>query len=210
MPLHGLLMKKAFDTRIPLPRIHHFERKREIFFVRGKAKDVRGTASEKHRTPCAPPKTVFHADRSTQEKERGKRKRSLGCARDDDTRIPLPARFSSRCDANLRPFGAPPSMGRRENAASQTPHEKDLRYEYAAPPYRHFEHGAVKPPRRIAPSPVSSFRAKARNLFRSRSRKDVRGAGNGKPSAPCAPKKRCFMQAVSCRKMKEKSISNRR
>ena len=59
MPLHGLLMKKAFDTRISLPRIHHFERKREIFFVRGKAKDVRGTASEKHRTPCAPPKRCF-------------------------------------------------------------------------------------------------------------------------------------------------------
>ncbi len=227
-------------------------------------------------------------------------------------------------DANPRPFGAPPSKGRRENTASQTPHTDGFRYENAAsphssfqtkarnlfrsrqgkgcerngkretpcslrpekrcfmqtapyrkrntanekdpsaalgmtireclfpthdfhpaamptsapsghllpweggriplhrlpmkktydtrmpPPYRHFEHGAVKPPRRIAPSPVSSFRAKARNLFRSRSKKDVRGAGNGKPSAPCAPKKRCFMQAVSCRKMKEKSISNRR
>ena len=35
MPLHGLLMKKAFDTRIPLLRIHHFEQKRDIFFVRG-------------------------------------------------------------------------------------------------------------------------------------------------------------------------------
>ena len=33
-------MKKAYDTKIPLPRIRHFERKREIFFVRGKAKDV--------------------------------------------------------------------------------------------------------------------------------------------------------------------------
>ena len=59
MPLHGLLMKKAFDTRIPLPRIHHFERKRDIFFVRGKAKDVRGTASGKHRTPCAPEERCF-------------------------------------------------------------------------------------------------------------------------------------------------------
>ena len=38
----------------------------------------------------APRKTVFHANRSTQEKEHGKRKRSLGCARDDNTRIPLP------------------------------------------------------------------------------------------------------------------------
>ena len=90
MPPHRLLIKKAYNTKMPLSRIRHFERKREIFFVRGKAKDVRGTASGKHRTPCAPPKTVFHADRSTQEKEHGKRKRSLGCARDDDTRMPLP------------------------------------------------------------------------------------------------------------------------
>ena len=82
----------AFDTRMPLPRIRHFERKREIFFVRGKTKAVRGTASGKHPAPCAPEKTVFHADRSTQEKEHGKRKRSLGCARDDDTRIPLPSK----------------------------------------------------------------------------------------------------------------------
>ncbi len=95
-----------------------------------------------------PPKTVFHADRSTQEKEHGKRKRSLGCARDDDTRIPLPARFSSHCDTNLRPFGAPPSMGRREDAASETPHAEGFRHENTAPPH-------------------SSFRAKARNLFRS-------------------------------------------
>ena len=91
MPLHRLLMKMAYDTRIPLPRIRHFERKREIFFVRGKAKDVRGAGNGKPSAPCAP-KTVFHADRSTQEKEHGKRKRSLDCARDDDTRIPLPSK----------------------------------------------------------------------------------------------------------------------
>ena len=42
-------------------------------------------------TPCSRKIwiTVFHANRSTQEKEHGKRKRSLGCARDDNTRIPL-------------------------------------------------------------------------------------------------------------------------
>ena len=91
MPPHRLLMKMAYDTRIPLPRIRHFERKRDIFFVRGKAKDVRGAASGTPLLP-APPKTVFHADRSTQEEEHGKRKRSLGCARDDDTRIPLPSK----------------------------------------------------------------------------------------------------------------------
>ena len=70
MPLHELHMKMAFDTRMPLPRIRHFERKREIFFVRGKAKDVRGTASGKHPAPCAPPKrcfmqTVPHRKRNT-------------------------------------------------------------------------------------------------------------------------------------------------
>ena len=37
--------------RMP-PFLHrHFERKREIFFVRGQAKDVRIAASEKHRAP---------------------------------------------------------------------------------------------------------------------------------------------------------------
>ena len=46
-------------TRMPLSRIRHFERKREIFFVRGKAKDVRGTTSGKHRTPCAPEERCF-------------------------------------------------------------------------------------------------------------------------------------------------------
>ena len=33
MPPHRLPMKKAYDTRIPLPHIRHFERMREIFFV---------------------------------------------------------------------------------------------------------------------------------------------------------------------------------
>ena len=88
MPLHGLLMKMGYDTRIPFPHIRHFERKREIFFVRGKAKAVRGAASGAPLLP-APRKNGVSCRPSTQEKEHGKRKRSLGCARDDDTRIPL-------------------------------------------------------------------------------------------------------------------------
>ena len=84
-------------------------------------------------------------------------------------------------DANLRPFGAPPSKGRRENAASRTPHTDGFRYENAA-------------------SPHSSFRAKARNLFRSRQGKGCER--NGKREAPCSlrPPKRCFMQTVPHRK----------
>ena len=52
MPPHTLPMKKAYDTRIPLPHIRHFERKREIFFVCGQAKNVRGADSGKHCPPC--------------------------------------------------------------------------------------------------------------------------------------------------------------
>ena len=40
---------KAYDTRMPLSPYCHFERKQEIFFVRGQAKDVRIAASGKHR-----------------------------------------------------------------------------------------------------------------------------------------------------------------
>ena len=70
MPLHELHMKMAFDTKMPLPRIRHFERKREIFFVRGKTKAVRGTASGNPPAPCAPQKrcsmqTVPHRKRNT-------------------------------------------------------------------------------------------------------------------------------------------------
>ena len=158
---------------MPLHTHSSFRAKARNLFRSRSRKDVRGTASGKHRTPSAPQKTVFHADRSTQEKEHGKRKRSLGCARDDDTRIPLPARFLSRCDANLRPFGAPPSMGRRENGTSRAPHEDGFRYENAA-------------------SPHSSFRAKARHLFRSREDKGCER--NGKRETPCSlrPEKTVF------------------
>ena len=52
MPPHRLPMKKAYNTRIPLPHIRHFERKREIFFVCGQAKNVRGADSGKHCPPC--------------------------------------------------------------------------------------------------------------------------------------------------------------
>ena len=52
MPPHRLPMKKAYDTRIPLSHIRHFERTREIFFVRGEAKAVRGAVNGKHRASC--------------------------------------------------------------------------------------------------------------------------------------------------------------
>ena len=66
-----------------------------------------------------PGRTVFHADRSTREREHGKRKRSLGSARDDDTRVRFPhVSFHPASEANLRPFGPPPSSGRMERCES--------------------------------------------------------------------------------------------
>ena len=51
---------------------------------------------------------------SHRKKETRSRKRSLGSARDDDTgKRTLSHSLSYRCGANLRPFGAPPSKGRR-------------------------------------------------------------------------------------------------
>ena len=51
--------EESSDTRIPPPRIRHFERMREIFFVRGKAKDVRIAASGKHCAPCESEERCF-------------------------------------------------------------------------------------------------------------------------------------------------------
>ncbi len=90
MPPQRLLMQKAFDTRIPLPPSFRAKARNLFRSWEGKGCERNG----KRETPYSlrPPKTVFHADRSTQEKEHGKRKRFLGCARDDDTRKQLPSK----------------------------------------------------------------------------------------------------------------------
>ena len=104
MPLHELHMKMAFDTKMPLPHIRHFERKRDIFFVRGKAKYVRGTATGKHPAPCAPKKRCFmqtapHRKRNTaNEKDPSV---ALGITIRDNA---PPARLSSRCGSQPPPL----------------------------------------------------------------------------------------------------------
>ena len=65
--------------------------------------------------------------------------------------VGIPACENTASRANLRPFGAPPSTGRREG---------------------------------VCRLPASSFRAKARNLFRLRSRKDVRRGITGNTVLP--------------------------
>ena len=192
MPPHRLLMKMAFDTRMPLPRLRHFERKREIFFVRGKAKDVRGTASGKHPAPCAPQKRCFMQTAPH-------RKRNTANEKDPSTALGMTIRETA--------FLIFPFIPRREPTSAPSGHL--LPWE-----------GGRMPPHRLPiqmafdtkmPLPrIRHFERKREIFFVRGKTKAVRGTGNRKPSAPCAPKKRCFMQAVPCRKMKGKSISNRR
>ena len=125
MPLHELHMKMAFDTKMPLPRIRHFERKREIFFVRGKAKDVRGTASGKHRTPCAPEERCFiQTDSRMKQKMANEKDPSapLGMTIRETAFLIFPF-IPPSARANLRPFGAPPFKGRREYPREPLPLE---------------------------------------------------------------------------------------
>ena len=136
IPIHRLLIQMAFDTRIPLPRIRHFERKREIFFFRGKAKYVRGTASGKHRTPCAPEERCFMQTDSRMKQKMANEKdpsAPLGMTIRETAFLIFPF-IPPSARANLRPFRPPPSIGRRENAASETPHAEGFRHENTAPP----------------------------------------------------------------------------
>ena len=190
-PLRGTsFQRKEGECRFPYSKDFsshcHFERKREIFFVCGQAKDVRIAASWKHRAPSESEGRCFMQTALRRKTEKGNEKdpsAALGMTKRGKASSRF---FHSAMEANLRPFGAPPSRGRRENAASQTSHEEGLRYENTAPPH-------------------SSFRAKARNLFRSRSGKDVRGAVNGKHRASCDWGGRCFMQELYEGKRKRKT-----
>ena len=146
------------------PFLHrHFERKREIFFVRGQAKVVREAGNGKHRMlhvtgdHGASCRWIYEGKQQTaNEKDPSA---ALGMTKRGNASFPL--LFQSAAEANLRRCAPPPSRGRRENAAF----------------------------------PASSFRAEARNLFRSRSGKSCEGSGEREtPYASCDWGSRCFMQ----------------
>ena len=114
-------MKKTYDTRIPLSPISSFRAKREIFLAqRSKGERERRSA---------------HAILSLPHKYRVplRRKRSLGSARDDDTRDRFPhipfytsAIPTSAPSGHLLPW---------EGGRMPLPHEEDLRYENTAFPH---------------------------------------------------------------------------
>ena len=86
---------------VPLPqwgRLRYENAAFPILSFRAKARNLFRSRSGKgcedsgeREAPCSQRigRTVFHADGFTKENGNGKRKRSLGCARDDETRIPL-------------------------------------------------------------------------------------------------------------------------
>ena len=85
-------------TRSPFPNREVLRYENAAFLIlsfRAKARNLFRSRSGKgcedsgeRETPCFPRigRTVFHADSITKENGNGKRKRSLGCARDDETR----------------------------------------------------------------------------------------------------------------------------
>ena len=143
LPPHRLPMKKAYDTRMPLSPYCHFERKREIFFVRGQAKDVRIAASGKHRAPRESEGRCFMQTALRKKTETGNEKdpsAALGMTKRGNASFHF---FSTCCGSQPRlaalgsPFQGkglawtqPPSYGRRlrnENTAiSFLPHFLDL------------------------------------------------------------------------------------
>ena len=114
------------DTRIPLSPYCHFERKREIFFVRGQAKDVRIAASGKHRVSSESEGRCFMQTALRKKTETGNEKdpsATLGMTKRANASFPS---FSTCCGSQPRlaalgsPFQGkglawtlPPSYGRR-------------------------------------------------------------------------------------------------
>ena len=128
--------------------------------------------------------TSFHSGRKSERATKKRPQLHLG-GRYGKCSLPIP--FYSAARANLRSFGAPPSIGRRESripAPKPFPCEKEAMQEY----------------RFLVPS----FRAKARNLFRWRSRRNVRASENGKRRTPYAPRSRCFIRAGKSERLTKK------
>ncbi len=100
MRLKSTIYESTLSTAdaVPLPqwgRQRNEDAAFPILSFRAKARNLFRSRSGKgcedsgeRETPCSQRigRTVFHADSITKENGRGKRKRSLGCARDDETR----------------------------------------------------------------------------------------------------------------------------
>ena len=173
---------------VPLPqggRLRYEDAAFPILSFRAKARNLFRSRSGKgcedsgeREAPCSQRigRTVFHADSITKENGNGKRKRSLGCARDDETRERLfPFLF------NLLRKPTPPRCARqplpREGAC--------------VVPFSFQRKGG-----RIPLSPYCHFERKREIFFVRGQAKDVRIAASGKHRASSESEGRCFMQTA--------------
>ncbi len=191
------------------PFLHrHFERKREIFFVRGQAKVVREAGNGKHR--------MLHVtgDHGASCRWIYEGKQQTANEKDPSAALGMTKRGNASRPFLFNPEQKPtsgatrhllPKEGGRSGMSSPSPpfpwkgdarraggwtkakeSEANLR-RYAPPPSRGRRENAA--------FPASSFRAEARNLFRSRSGKSCEGSGEREtPYASCDWGSRCFMQ----------------
>ena len=191
------------------PFLHrHFERKREIFFVRGQAKVVREAGNGKHRMlhvtgdHGASCRWIYEGKQQTaNEKDPSA---ALGMTKRGNASRPF------LFNPEQKPISAPsghllPEEGGRSgmsNPSTPFPWKGDARRAGGWPKAKESEANLRRyapPPsrgrRENAAFPASSFRAEARNLFRSRSGKSCEGSGERKtPYASCDWGSRCFMQ----------------
>ena len=191
------------------PFLHrHFERKREIFFVRGQAKVVREAGNGKHRMlhvtgdHGASCRWIYEGKQQTaNEKDPSA---ALGMTKRGNASRPF------LFNPEQKPISAPsghllPKEGGRSGMSSPStpfPWKGDARRAGGWPKAKESEANlrrCAPPPsrgrRENAAFPASSFRAEARNLFRSRSGKSCEGSGEREtPYASCDWGSRCFMQ----------------
>ena len=191
------------------PFLHrHFERKREIFFVRGQAKVVREAGNGKHRMlhvtgdHGASCRWIYEGKQQTaNEKDPSA---ALGMTKRGNASRPF------LFNPEQKPISAPsghllPEEGGRSGMSSPStpfPWKGDARRAGGWPKAKESEGNlrrCAPPPsrgrRENAAFPASSFRAEARNLFRSRSGKSCEGSGEREtPYASCDWGSRCFMQ----------------
>ena len=140
-----------------------------------------------------------------------KRKRSLGCARDDDTERAAPFLFISLREPASAPSGhlLPGKGGSMPPSRIVISSESEKSFSFAVKK-RDEERGSWETPHSlrlgskegVCRLPASSFRAKARNLFRSRSDTCCEERDHGKHRTLCGVGSRCFMQTYVHRKIK--------
>ena len=170
-------MRKASQGRkreYRLSRYCHFERSEKSSLHTGQIKNVRGAVNTVLHTTWndgLPHMYVFPACKKDSSAALGMTKREDG--------LPYIS-FHPAARANLRPFGAPPSRGRREKFKILFPHGEGSETRIPPPRIIAFpSRGKASQGRkmRVPPFPVLSFRAKREIFFAQRSDKKCEGSG---------------------------------